>query len=169
MLELLRKLRGDAAALPPRASGRQIALAWLGGALAIACVASTADWLSLSLLLGSFGASCVLVFGFPDLPFSQPRNLVGGHVLSSLVGLILLHGFGPQWWALALAVGTAIALMMATRTVHPPAGSNPVIIFLAQPGWDFLLFPTLTGALLLMLVALVYNNATRAVRYPRYW
>ena len=169
MLELLRKLRGDAAALPPSASGRQIALAWLGGALAIACVASTADWLSLSLLLGSFGASCVLVFGFPDLPFSQPRNLVGGHVLSSLVGLILLHGCGPQWWALALAVGTAIALMMATRTVHPPAGSNPVIIFLAQPGWDFLLFPTLTGALLLMLVALVYNNATRAVRYPRYW
>ena len=169
MLELLRKLRGDAAALPPRASGRQIALAWLGGALAIACVASTADWLSLSLLLGSFGASCVLVFGFPDLPFSQPRNLVGGHVLSSLVGLILLHGCGPQWWSLALAVGTAIALMMATRTVHPPAGSNPVIIFLAQPGWDFLLFPTLTGALLLMLVALVYNNATRAVRYPRYW
>ena len=169
MFELLRKLRGDAAALPPRASGRQIALAWLGGALAIACVASTADWLSLSLLLGSFGASCVLVFGFPDLPFSQPRNLVGGHVLSSLVGLILLHGCGPQWWTLALAVGTAIALMMATRTVHPPAGSNPVIIFLAQPGWDFLLFPTLTGALLLMLVALVYNNATRAVRYPRYW
>ena len=113
MLELLRKLRGDAAALPPRASARQIALAWLGGALAIACVASTADWLSLSLLLGSFGASCVLVFGFPDLPFSQPRNLVGGHVLSSLVGLILLHGCGPQWWALALAVGTAIALMLS--------------------------------------------------------
>lgn len=169
MLELLRKLRGDAAALPPRASGRQIALAWLGGALAIACVANTADWLSLSLLLGSFGASCVLVFGFPDLPFSQPRNLVGGHVLSSLVGLILLYSCGPQWWALALAVGTAIALMMATRTVHPPAGSNPVIIFLAQPGWDFLLFPTLSGALLLMLVALVYNNATRAVRYPKYW
>ncbi|MDC7825168.1 HPP family protein [Pseudomonas sp. BLCC-B13] len=169
MFELLRKLRGDAAALPPRASARQIALAWLGGALAIACVASTADWLSLSLLLGSFGASCVLVFGFPDLPFSQPRNLVGGHVLSSLVGLVLLHGCGPQWWALALAVGTAIALMMATRTVHPPAGSNPVIIFLAQPDWDFLLFPTLTGALLLMLVALVYNNATRAVRYPKYW
>lgn len=169
MFELLRKLRGDAAALPPRASGRQIALAWLGGALAIACVASTADWLSLSLLLGSFGASCVLVFGFPDLPFSQPRNLVGGHVLSSLVGLILLHGCGPQWWALALAVGTAIALMMATRTVHPPAGSNPVIIFLAQPDWDFLLFPTLSGALLLMLVALAYNNVTRAVRSPKYW
>jgi CBS-domain-containing membrane protein len=169
MLDLLHKLRGDTANLPPRASWQQIALAWLGGALAIACVASTGNWLSLSLLLGSFGASCVLVFGYPDLPFSQPRNLVGGHLLSSLVGLLLLQAFGPQWWALALAVGTAIALMMATRTVHPPAGSNPVIIFLAQPGWGFLLFPTLTGALLLMLVALVYNNATRTARYPKYW
>ena len=169
MLELLRKLRGDAAALPPRASGRQIALAWLGGALAIACVASTADWLSLSLLLGSFGASCVLVFGFPDLPFSQPRNLVLGHVLSSLVGLICLHLLGPGIWSLALAVSSAIALMMLTRSVHPPAGSNPVIIFLAQPGWGFLLFPTLAGALILLLVALLYNNATRSGRYPRYW
>jgi CBS-domain-containing membrane protein len=169
MLDLVHKLRGDAANLPPRSSWQQIALAWFGGALAIACVASTGNWLSLSLLLGSFGASCVLVFGYPDLPFSQPRNLVGGHLLSSLVGLLLLQAFGPQWWALALAVGTAIALMMLTRTVHPPAGSNPVIIFLAQPGWGFLLFPTLTGALLLMLVALVYNNATRTARYPKYW
>lgn len=169
MTHLLHKLRGDAVTLPPRASWQQIGLAWLGGALAIACVASTGDWLSLSLLLGSFGASCVLVFGYPDLPFSQPRNVVGGHVLSSLVGIALLQAFGPQWWALALAVGTAIALMMATRTVHPPAGSNPVIIFLAQPDWSFLLFPTLTGALLIVLVALVYNNATREARYPKYW
>ncbi|NQD95480.1 HPP family protein, partial [Pseudomonas sp. CrR25] len=69
----------------------------------------------------------------------------------------------------ALAVGSAIALMMLTRSVHPPAGSNPVIIFLAQPGWDFLLFPTLIGALLLVLVALLYNNATRNNRYPQYW
>ncbi|MWV12511.1 HPP family protein [Pseudomonas sp. R-28-1W-6] len=169
MLMLLRKFRGDALALPPRASLQQVALAWLGGVLAIACVASAGDLLSLSLLLGSFGASCVLVFGFADLPFSQPRNVIGGHLLSSLVGLAFLHAFGPQWWVLALAVGSAIALMMLTRTVHPPAGSNPVIIFLAQPGWGFLLFPTLVGALLLVLVALFFNNATRSGRYPKYW
>jgi len=66
-------------------------------------------------------------------------------------------------------VGTAIALMMATRTVHPPAGSNPVIVFLIQPGWDFLLFPTLTGALLLAVVALIYNNLSRNDKYPKYW
>ena len=169
MLKFLGKLKGDGAALPPLAPARQIALAWLGGSLAIGSIALSADLLSASLLLGSFGASCVLVFGFPALPFSQPRNVLLGHVLSSLVGLLCLHLLGPGVWSLAIAVGTAIALMMLTRSVHPPAGSNPVIIFLAQPGWDFLLFPTLAGALILLLVALLYNNATRSNRYPRYW
>ena len=121
------------------------------------------------LILGSFGASCVLVFGFPDVPFSQPRNVVVGHFLSSLIGLVFLQWAGPHWWAMALAVGTAIAVMMWTRTVHPPAGSNPVIIFLAQPTWDFLWFPTLTGAVVLVMVALLYNNLTRPGRYPQYW
>lgn len=169
MLKFLGKLRGDGAAVPPLAPARQIALAWLGGFLAIGSIALSADLLSASLLLGSFGASCVLVFGYPDLPFSQPRNVLLGHVLSSLVGLLCLHLLGPSVWSLAIAAGSAIALMMLTRSVHPPAGSNPVIIFLTLPGWDFLLFPTLSGALILVLVALLYNNATRAGRYPKYW
>jgi CBS-domain-containing membrane protein len=163
------KLRGDDLALPSRASNRSIAIAWFGGALAISAVAGLGDWLSLALVLGSFGASCVLVFGYPDLPFSQPRNVVIGHFLSSLVGLIFLTAFGAHWWSLALAVGTAIAAMMITRTVHPPAGSNPVIVFLAQPAWSFLWYPTLAGALLLVAVALVYNNLSRETRYPKYW
>jgi CBS-domain-containing membrane protein len=144
-------------------------LAWLGGVVAIAAVATLSNMLSAALVLGSFGASCVLIFGYPDVPFSQPRNIVAGHVLSTAVGLVFLQTLGPAPWALALAAGTAIALMMATRTVHPPAGSNPVIVFLAQPGWGFLVFPTLAGALVLVLVALVYNNAVRAGRYPKYW
>lgn len=163
------KLRGDRAALPPRAATRDILLAWLGGAVAIGTLALLADLLTAALVLGSFGASCVLVFGYPDSPFSQPRNVVAGHVISTLTGLAFLHLAGPHWWSLALAAGSAIALMMASRTVHPPAGSNPVIVFLGQPGWGFALFPTLAGALLLVAVALVYNNAVRKARYPKYW
>lgn len=169
LLAFLRKLKGDGARLPPPATGKAIAFAWLGGFLAIAAVAALADALSVALVLGSFGASCVLIFGYPDVPFSQPRNVIAGHVISSAVGLAFLTAFGPHWWSIALAVGTAIALMMLTRTVHPPAGSNPVIVFLAQPTWGFLLFPTLTGALLLVAVALLYNNAIRDARYPKYW
>lgn len=168
-MSFLSKLKGDNAALPPQPSTKAVALAWLGGFLAIAAVASLNDFLSVALVLGSFGASCVLVFGYPDVPFSQPRNVVAGHFISSLVGLVFLFAFGPHWWSVALAVGTAIALMMLTRTVHPPAGSNPVIVFLMQPSWGFLLFPTLVGALVLVAVALAYNNATRDTKYPKYW
>ena len=163
------KLKGDGAQLPPKPSNKSVALAWLGGVIAIASVAILTEVLSLALVLGSFGASCVLVFGYPDIPFSQPRNVIAGHFISSLVGLVFLTIFGPQWWALALATGTAIALMMLTRTVHPPAGSNPVIVFLILPAWDFLLFPTLLGALVVVAVALVYNNVIRDEKYPKYW
>jgi CBS-domain-containing membrane protein len=169
MKNLLNKIKGDQAALPPPATPRNAALAWLGGFLAIAVIAGLAEGLPAALVLGSFGASCVLVFGFPDAPFSQPRNVVGGHFLSSLIGLIFLSLFGAHWWSVAAAVGTAIALMMLTRTVHPPAGSNPVIIYLSAPGWLFLLTPTLAGSMLLVMVALLYNNLTREGRYPKYW
>ena len=94
--------------------------------------------LDVMLLLGSFGASCVLLFVYPDAPFAQPMNVVGGHVICTVVGLAASHWIGPQPWVLALAVGCSIAAMMATRTVHPPAGSNPVIVFLGHSGWGFL-------------------------------
>lgn len=168
-MSFLSKLKGDGAALPPQPTFRSAALAWVGGCIAIATVALLTDHLAVLLVLGSFGASCVLVFGFPDVPFAQPRNVVAGHFLSSLIGLAFLAAFGPHWWSVAPAVGTAIAVMMLTRTVHPPAGSNPVIVYLAQPGWEFLLFPTLFGSLVVIAVALFYNNATREARYPKYW
>lgn len=168
-MSFLEKLKGDGSPLPPQPSGRSVALAWLGGFLAIAAVALLTNQLAIALVLGSFGASCVLVFGFPDVPFAQPRNVVIGHFLSSLIGLAFLAAFGPHWWSVAPAVGTAIAVMMMTRTVHPPAGSNPVIVYLTVPGWDFLLFPTLVGALVVIAVALVYNNVSREARYPKYW
>ncbi|MDO9461605.1 MAG: HPP family protein [Alphaproteobacteria bacterium] len=167
--KLPNKFRGDGAALPPRPGSKAIALAGLGGFIAIAVLALLTDYLSMALILGSFGASCVLVFGYPDAPFSQPRNVIGGHFISSLIGLTFLYFVGPQWWSVAMAVGVTIAVMMLTRTVHPPAGSNPVIVFLTAPAWDFLLFPSLAGALILALIGLIYNNATRTAKYPKYW
>lgn len=165
----MEKLKGDRHSLPPIPATKSIMLAWLGGSLAMGIIAGLAEWTSIALLLGAFGASCVLVFGYPNLPFAQPRNVVFGHFISSLTGLIFLDAFGDHWWALGLSVGAVIALMMYTRTVHPPAGGNPVIVFITQPGWGFLLFPTLFGALLLIIVALIYNNATREEKYPKYW
>lgn len=150
-----------AAALPARPSLSAILIAWFASSLAIACVAYMGQVSGQPLILGSFGASCVLLFGFPDAVFSQPRNLMGGHVLCSLIGLSFLKFFGADWWFMALAVGTALAVMLATRTVHPPAGSNPVIIFLAQPDWQFLLLPTFCGALVLLSLSRIHLKLIR--------
>ncbi|MBP5972515.1 HPP family protein [Brasilonema sp. CT11] len=168
-ITFFQKLKGDNTKLPAKHSARAIIFAWLGGFLAISAVVLLSHTLSVALVLGSFGASCVLVFGFPDAPFSQPRNVVVGHFLSSFIGLVCLTLFGATWWSVAIAVGTAISVMMLTRTTHPPAGSNPVIIYLSKPAWSFLLFPTFFGAIILIFFALLYNNLTRESRYPKYW
>jgi CBS-domain-containing membrane protein len=169
MMKFLRKLKGDTSVLPPRPSFRSAALAFLGGFLAISATVGLTNSSASLLILGSFGASCVLIFGYPDVPFSQPRNIIAGHFISSLIALLCMGLFGPHWWSVALAVGTATAVMMLTRTAHPPAGSNPVIVFLSSPDWYFLLFPTLFGSLVLVATALIYHNVSRAEKYPKYW
>jgi CBS-domain-containing membrane protein len=169
MSNFLGKLRSAGAARPARASTATIALAAAGGFIAIALLSLIGTSFAVNMLLGSFGASCVLVFGYPDVPFAQPANVIGGHCISAAIGLGVTHFCGDHAWSLALAVAAAIAAMMATRTVHPPAGSNPVIVFLSHPSWSFLLFPVLAGSLALVLVALVFNNSVRKNRYPAYW
>ena len=94
MFELFKKIKGDGAPLPPRPTSKAVAVAWLGGFFAMAAVAALADLLSVALVLGSFGASCVLVFAYPDVPFSQPRNVIAGHLISSMTGLVFLATCG---------------------------------------------------------------------------
>lgn len=148
-------------------SYKQLIIAGTGAFITIATLALLVNFSQTALMLGSFGASCALVFGFPSVPFSQPRNIIFGHFFSSLIGLLCLHYLGDAWWSLALSVSCAIVFMMLTGTVHPPAGSNPVIVFLSLASWDFLLFPTLIGSLILLGSAFIYNNLS--VNYPSYW
>lgn len=147
----------------------KIFLSGLGGAIAIGCIGFLAYITNQPLILGSFGASCVLIFGFPKSPFSQPRNVIGGHLIASFIGLLCLNLFGDYWWSMALALGLAISFMMLTDTVHPPAGSNPVIVMLGAPNWNFLLEPTLIGAILLVAIGFIFNNITTKEKFPEYW
>ncbi len=168
-MELLKKLRGDGAELPPRAAPQEILAVSVIAVAVIAGLTLLTSTLEVALLLGTFAASSLLVFAFPDAAFSQPRNVLLGHLIGSACGLTAAH-FLPFWWGPAVAVGVAIALMKLTRTVHPPACSNPLIVCaLGQAPWTFLLFPTLTGAGLIILVALFYHNLRRAARWPKYW
>lgn len=169
MISFIRKWKGNGSTCPPRSTMLDIASAWTGGSISIAALAYGSNMTHSPLVLGSFGASCVLLFGFPDSPFSQPRNVIGGHFLASLVGLLFLYFVGVHWWSMALAAASGIAIMQLTRTVHPPAGSNPVIVMLTAPQWLFLITPTLIGAILLVLVALLFNNLRKDRSYPKYW
>ena len=163
------KFKGQDAELLPKSSIYEIAFAWFGGFFSIFITGYLTKSYDNLLVMGSFGASCVLLFGFPKSPFSQPRNVILGHFLSTFIGLAFLHFLGNEYWSMALALATAIAVMIATNTVHPPAGSNPLIVFLLSANWDYLIFPTLLGSIILVIVALFYNNLHKNRAYPQYW
>ncbi|HSD08356.1 HPP family protein [Flavobacterium sp.] len=123
-------------------------------------------------LIGSFGASSVLIYGIIQSPFSQPRNLVGGHLVSALVG-VTVHKLAPDiiWIAAPLAVSLAIILMQITKTLHPPGGATALIAIIGSDkikalGYTYVLSPVLVGVLILLLVALVFNNMTANRYYP---
>ena len=111
----------------------------------------------LALLIPSFGASCALVFGVPDSPFARPTSVIGGHLVSSAMGLMALWLFGAGPIAMAVGVGLAIAAMMLTRVMHPPAGGDPLIVILAGATPVFLLSPILAGTLLIVLAGAAFG------------
>lgn len=177
--EFWRKWRGTTAGSPPRVRSDEVLLSWIGAALGIGLL----GWIGqkffaphdLPLMIGSFGASCVLVYGAPRSPLAQPRNLMGGHLISALIGVLCWRLFA-SWPTLAqaLAVATAIAAMHLTRTLHPPGGATALIATLGSPdiqalGFWYVLMPATLGPLLLLLVALVVNNLSKSRRYPEIW
>jgi len=123
-------------------------------------------------LIGSFGASSVLVYGAIQSPLAQPRNLVGGHVASALVGVTVQMLLPDIIWITApLAAALSIVAMQVTKTLHPPGGATALIAVIGSEkikalGYWYVLSPVLTGALILLLVALIFNNLTPARSYP---
>ena len=178
MLRVLRRLRAGTMA-PPRVGWNEIFWAWAGSCLSIISLAllerlSAQEW-NLPLLIGSFGASAVLAFGAPHSPLAQPRNLVGGHVISALVGVTcqLLLGDDPIL-AAGLAVSTAIALMHATQTLHPPGGATALIAVIGGPGihrlgYWYVQLPCAVGAICMLALACAANNLAARKKYPLFW
>jgi CBS-domain-containing membrane protein len=146
----------------PRAPWSAILMAALAGALTITVLSLTGDAVGTPILIAAFGSSCVLVFLLPEAPLSQPINVVGGHMVSALCGVVA-HAFLPTaWWSMGLAVGAAMAAMAALRIIHPPAGGTPIAILLAHESWGYLLTPVLAGSLILTACALLYRVLLRA-------
>jgi CBS-domain-containing membrane protein len=142
------------------------ALSGLGGFIVIYLLALlTADFHT-PLLIAPFGASCVLVFALPQSPLAQPRNVIGGHLVSTIVGLAAFALLGAQPLSFGIAVGVAIAAMELTGTLHPPAGADPIVVLLAKASWPFLLSPVLVGAITIVVLGFVYHRAISRRRYP---
>lgn len=177
-MRYLHKMRG-AGQSPPRVSWQGVGISWLGALLGIGAVGVLHQYLAdpadAVLLIGSFWASAVLLYGAPKSPLAQPRNLLAGHVLSAMVGVgarMLVPA--PGWLCAALAVATAIAVMHATLSLHPPGGAMALIAVIGGPkiatlGFLYAVVPVGAGALVMLVVALLVNNSSPARRYPEYW
>jgi CBS-domain-containing membrane protein len=116
-----------------------------------------------------FATSIVLVTGTPEAQPARPRALVGGHILSAIVGVLAVKIAGPQPWVAALAVGLAMLAMLATDSFPPPAGINPLIIVMHSMSWSFVAVPVAAGALLLLAYTFVWTNAVRRSPWPERW
>ncbi|RED61840.1 HPP family protein [Cohnella lupini] len=154
---------------PLKVVPRNALIGAIGGFISIALLAFLSDMTTSVWIMAPFGATCVLAFGLWDAPLSQPRNIVGGHFISTLTGLLCLRFFGHNNWVLALAVGLAIGLMMLTKTTHPPAGADPLVVILSGSGWSFLFAPVFIGSVLIVVLALIVNNLDKNRRYPTFW
>jgi CBS-domain-containing membrane protein len=176
--EYFAKMKGSATS-PPGVGIGELAWSWLGAFIGIGSCAALSAWYfeprDLTLLIGSFGASAVLVYGAIKSPLAQPRNLLGGHILSGLVGVACWQLFGDTLWlAAALGVSLAIAAMLATKTLHPPGGATALIAVIGGPkvhalGYLYAFVTAGAGAMVLLIVALLVNNLSRNRKYPEFW
>lgn len=167
---------------PSRISLVKIAWSGLGAFIGIYLVSTISQLIHLELLdslflVGSFGASAALIYGAPQVEFSQPRNLVGGHIISAIIG-ITLYKYLPLDITLlaALAVSLSIVIMHLTRTMHPPGGATALITVISsakihEMGYMFAITPIGIGVLLMLIIALFINNLSNNPErhYPKYW
>ncbi|MDX9788473.1 MAG: HPP family protein [Desulfobacterales bacterium] len=177
-MHYLEKWRGHTQS-PPRVAAIEILWSWLGSFLGIAAVSllhfKLLDNTGLMMVIGSFGASAVLIYGAVRSPLAQPRNLIGGHILSAIVGVTAYRYLGWQpWLAASVAVSVSIALMHLTKTLHPPGGATALIAVIGgdamhQLGYLYVLIPTAAGACIMLAIALVINNIPKGRRYPEFW
>ncbi|ACN17903.1 putative membrane protein [Desulforapulum autotrophicum HRM2] len=178
MISYFKKMSGGGQC-PPRVRPSEIFWSWIGAFLGITPVAflnynlfAGSDFVY---IIGSFGASAVLIYGAVRSPLAQPRNLVGGHILSAFIGVASYKLFYPcPWFAAAFSVATAIAFMHLTQTLHPPGGATALIAVIGSQkihalGFWYILIPVGVGVIIMLTVALIVNNMAKTRKYPEFW
>ncbi len=110
-------------------------------------------FLNNNLLVAPFGASCAIIFCFSESPFSRPQNVIGGYFICSLIGVATSLSFGNNPWTVAIAVSMSVLIMLLFGLMHPPAAAVTIIAVTSGAGWIFILFPVVTGAIVIVIVA----------------
>lgn len=165
-LMLRRLLNRKQAAVPYKKAIK----AGIGGTIAITILVLLSQIFVSPLLMAPFGASCVLLFSLPKSPLSQPINVIGGHLVSTIIGLTLNYFLPMDWWSQTLlmvfAVGLSIAVMAMLRVTHPPAGADPIVVFFSNPGWEYIVFPVALGSIVLVISAWAFHKIPPKTDYP---
>ena len=120
-------------------------------------------------LVFSFGSSALIIFVFYDSEFAQPKNIFFGHLISIIIGILINKLIGISFLSLGLSVGVCVSVMMYLKIVHPPAAANPLIALFADVSYDFILFPVITGSMMLILVSFLINRFVLRRKYPKKW
>ena len=149
--------------IEPIASG--ISAALVIGVLAFLTLRTSAGvW-----LMFSFGATVFIVFVLYNLETAQPKNIFFGHLVSVLVGIIFNETIGFSFYSLGLSVGVAVALMVYLKVMHPPAASNPLVVLFTDVSYNFILFPVITGTIIIILMSILINKFILKRNYPKKW
>lgn len=156
-------------AYQPKFTFAQGLLSWAGSLVSIELLAYLSIYTKYPLIAAPFGATAVLVYGVPDSPLAQPRNVIGGNCIGAFVSVVLVQLFGAEPWVMGLAVATSIKLMKLTRTLHPPGGAVALVGVMGGASWNFLLAPVLVGSIIMVLWTFVFNNTVPGRSYPRHW
>ena len=177
-MNYFRKMKGTTKSLP-RVSLSEIMWSWLGAFSGITAVAfinyHLLEGIDLVMVIGSFGASAVLIYGDTKSPLAQPRNFIGGHIVSAIIGVAsyqMLHA--NMWLAASVAVATAIAAMHMTKTLHPPGGATALIAVIGSSkihalNYIYVILPVGVGSIIMLVVALLINNIPKNRKYPEAW
>ena len=118
-------------------------------------------------LIASFGSSMVLLYGYPESPFAQPKNIFFGHLVTSVVGILVLFYVSlPIYITIPVAVGAGVGLMIILNVTHPPAGGNPIIVIIGSVSLDYLINPIITGTIIILIFGIILNRLILKKKYP---